>query len=623
MYGKRKRMMVLADAVIINAAALLTMVLPFNKFPAINLTSSIYLAAILTAVRLLSHWYFGLYNRVWEYASINELISTIKAVTVGSLISIFLLVNILPASHNVYGLELINWFISLVLIGGFRLFLRIREQGYHLVRNPNKGKRVLIVGAGDAGVLVAKEFKNHYQGTVNVIGFIDDDPNKLNMKLLDHDILGTRSDIPQVVSEYRIEEIVIAMPSVSGKTIREIVQICQTTDAAVKILPGVFDIIEGNVTVSQIREVQVEDLLGREPVKVDLESMSDYIRNQVVLVTGAGGSIGSELCRQLVKFDPKVLLLLDISENGIYDVMLDLQEQTNVPLIPLIKDVRDWHGIHRVFHDYKPDVIYHAAAHKHVPLMEYNPEEAIKNNCMGTYNVAQAANIHNAKRFVLVSTDKAVNPTSVMGASKRIAEMLIQYLNSISNTHFVGVRFGNVLGSKGSVVPLFKRQIAAGGPVTVTHEEMVRYFMTIPEAVQLIIQAGAFASDGEIFVLDMGEPVRIMDLAQTLIRLSGFEVEDIGIVITGMRPGEKMYEELLTTEEVRANRTKHERIFIAPPTPVDSEIIMEIIQEFMTDRFPAGPAETEAWIQRLLPDFKLVRHDHKEAYYETATTSES
>ena len=254
--------------------------------------------------------------------------------------------------------------------------------------------------------------------------------------------------------------------------------------------------------------------------------------------------------------------------------------------------------------------------------MEYNPEEAIKNNCMGTYNVAQAANLHNAKRFVLVSTDKQLTQPVLWALLSGSRKMLIQYLNSISNTHFVGVRFGNVLGSKGSVVPLFKRQIAAGGPVTVTHEEMVRYFMTIPEAVQLIIQAGAFASDGEIFVLDMGEPVRIMDLAQTLIRLSGFEVEDIGIVITGMRPGEKMYEELLTTEEVRANRTKHERIFIAPPTPVDSEIIMEIIQEFMTDRFPAGPAETEAWIQRLLPDFKLVRHD-PEAYYETATTSEN
>lgn len=627
MCANRKSWMVVADAILINAAALLTLTLPLNGDLEVSPASLVFVIARIVAIRLLCHWYFGLYNRVWKYASINELISIIKAVTVGSLISLLFMVNFLPAPYSAYSFELINWFISVVLIGGFRLFLRIRQQGYHLLKTPAKGRRVLIVGAGDAGALVAKEFKNHYQDSVNVIGFIDDDPNKLNLKLLDHNILGARRDIPKVVAEHQIEEIVIAMPSVPGKTIREIVQICQSTDADVKILPGVFDIIDGNVTINQIRDVEVEDLLGREPVQVDLDSMSGYIRGQVVLVTGAGGSIGSELCRQLVHFDPEKLLMLDVNENGIYEILLDLREQTRVELVPLIKNVQDFYAINRVFQEYKPDVIFHAAAHKHVPLMEDNPEEAIKNNCMGTYNVAQAANIHNAKRFVLVSTDKAVNPTSVMGASKRIAEILIQYLNSVSNTHFVGVRFGNVLGSKGSVVPLFKKQIAAGGPVTVTHEEMVRYFMTIPEAVQLIIQAGAFASDGEIFVLDMGEPVKIMDLAKTLIRLSGFEVDDIGIVITGMRPGEKLYEELLTTEEVRSNPTKHERIFIAPPTPVEQEVITGIIQEFMMGSFPAGPVETEAWIQRILPDFQLVRHapvvpELEPAYTEAASTTE-
>ncbi|MFY9204075.1 MAG: nucleoside-diphosphate sugar epimerase/dehydratase, partial [Limnochordia bacterium] len=414
---------------------------------------------------------------------------------------------------------------------------------------------------------------------------------------------------------------------VSGKRIRDIVAICQATSAKIKILPGIFDLIDGNVTVNQIREVQVEDLLGREPVKVDLESMAGYIRDQVVLVTGAGGSIGSELCRQLARLSPKALLLLDINENGINDVILDLQEQNGVVIVPLIKDIRDWHGVAGVFDTYRPDVVYHAAAHKHVPLMEYNPEEAIKNNCWGTFNVAEAANQYKAKRFVLVSTDKAVNPTSIMGASKRIAEMIIQYLNQVSQTRYVGVRFGNVLGSAGSVVPLFKRQIAQGGPVTVTHEDMVRYFMTIPEAVQLIIQAGAFAHDGEIFVLDMGEPVRIIDLAQTLIRLSGFEVEDIGIVITGLRPGEKMYEELLTTEEVRKNPTQHERIFIAPPTTVDQETIAQIIAELKAGIFPDGPEQTEAWIQRLLPEFKLVRYEKSEpvayhALYEIAGAKE-
>lgn len=612
MCPRKKFFMLLIDAVLVNLALLLTLILPYSGVLQIKASSYLSLVIAFTIIRLFCLYYFGLYNRIWEYASINELISTIKAVTASSLISVFFMVQVLADPFRAFGLELINWFINIVFIGGFRLFLRIRQQGNRIITPASKGRRVLIVGAGDAGALAAKEFENHYHESVNVIGFIDDDPRKQKLQLLGHDVLGTRNDIPKVVNEYRIEEIVIAMPSVSGKIISDIVEICHTTPADVKTLPGMFDLIDGNVTVSQIREVQVEDLLGREPVKVDLASMAGYIRDQVVLVTGAGGSIGSELCRQLMRLAPRELLLLDINENGIHDIILDLREQNGVRLVPLIKDIRDWEGINGVFELYRPDVVYHAAAHKHVPLMEYNPEEAIKNNCWGTHNVAQAANVHHAKRFVLVSTDKAVNPTSVMGASKRIAEMLIQYLNLVSETQYAGVRFGNVLGSTGSVVPLFKKQIAQGGPVTVTHEDMVRYFMTIREAVQLIIQAGAFAHNGEIFVLDMGEPVRIIDLAQTLIKLSGFEVEDIGIVITGARPGEKLYEELLTTEEVRKNQTKHQRIFIAPPTGIDHKIVARIVSEFKHGIFPVGPKETEAWIQRLLPEFKLVRHDKAE-----------
>lgn len=612
MCPRKKFFMLLIDAVLVNLALLLTLILPYSGVLQIKASSYLSLVIAFTIIRLFCLYYFGLYNRIWEYASINELISTIKAVTASSLISVFFMVQVLADPFRAFGLELINWFINIVFIGGFRLFLRIRQQGNRIITPASKGRRVLIVGAGDAGALAAKEFENHYHESVNVIGFIDDDPRKQKLQLLGHDVLGTRNDIPKVVNEYRIEEIVIAMPSVSDKIISDIVEICHTTPADVKILPGMFDLIDGNVTVSQIREVQVEDLLGREPVKVDLASMAGYIRDQVVLVTGAGGSIGSELCRQLMRLAPRELLLLDINENGIHDIILDLREQNGVRLVPLIKDIRDWEGINGVFELYRPDVVYHAAAHKHVPLMEYNPEEAIKNNCWGTHNVAQAANVHHAKRFVLVSTDKAVNPTSVMGASKRIAEMLIQYLNLVSETQYAGVRFGNVLGSTGSVVPLFKKQIAQGGPVTVTHEDMVRYFMTIREAVQLIIQAGAFAHNGEIFVLDMGEPVRIIDLAQTLIKLSGFEVEDIGIVITGARPGEKLYEELLTTEEVRKNQTKHQRIFIAPPTGIDHKIVARIVSEFKHGIFPVGPKETEAWIQRLLPEFKLVRHDKAE-----------
>ena len=341
---------------------------------------------------------------------------------------------------------------------------------------------------------------------------------------------------------------------------------CEKSNVKLKILPGIYDLIEENVTVNQIREVEVEDLLGRDPVKVDLESISSYLKGQVILVTGAGGSIGSELCRQILKYTPSKLLLLDNCENNMYDIEMELRNNyPYIDIVAFVKDIKDKRAINQIFAEHQPYVVYHAAAHKHVPLMEANPEEAIKNNVMGTYNVAQAADKFGAKKFVLISTDKAVNPTSIMGASKRLAEIIIQYIDKTSKTNFVAVRFGNVLASRGSVIPLFKKQIAEGGPVTVTHPEMVRYFMTIPEAVELVIQAGVLAKGGEIFVLDMGEPVKILDLAKTLITLSGLEPgKDIEIVFTGIRPGEKLYEELLTAEE-GINATTHKRIFVARP----------------------------------------------------------
>lgn len=624
----KRKIILLGDAVLINLSLFFALLVKFDGLPNIEWPACVIYCLVWTLIRIISLYYFCLYNRVWEYASINELISTIQAVTVGSLINAFLAYYVFKISLFTHGLAVLIWTFNIMFLGGLRLFLRIVKRG---IRNGNRGngKRILIIGAGDAGALVVNELMNHYQERVNVIGFIDDDPLKQNYRLLNYRILGTRTDIPRIVSLYGIDEIIIAMPSVTGRVISEIVDVCHLTNAKVKILPGVFDIIEGNVKVSQIREVVVEDLLGREPVEVDLDSMSGYISNRVVLVTGAGGSIGSELCRQIVKFEPKKLLLLDICENSIYDIEMDLRSITDVELVPLVKDIKDWVGINQVFKTYKPDVIFHAAAHKHVPLMEVNPEEAVKNNAMGTYIVAQAANLSNADRFVLVSTDKAVNPTSVMGASKRIAEMVIQYLDTVSSTNYVGVRFGNVLGSRGSVVPLFKKQIAKGGPVTVTHNDMIRYFMTIPEAVQLIIQAGAFAKGGEIFVLDMGDPVRIMDLARTLIMLSGFEPgEDIEITEIGMRPGEKLYEELLTTEEVCSNKTSHQRIFIAPPCQVNNETLSQLFREFMTGTLPYGQEETEKWLQRLLPDFKIVRHEHPKevitiAKSEAASTLES
>lgn len=622
---RRRSLMVVIDALLVNVAIFLAFLIRYEQLPSTFWTTYLSYAVPMTVIRILSLRFFGLYNRVWQYASIGELVSTIKAVSAGTILNSFYLFFVVQQSFS-RGVVVLDWMLNILLIGGSRLGWRMLRDGLYGINRKRHGRRVLIVGAGDGGVLVAREFRNHYRGQVSIVGFIDDDPEKQQQQILGCSVLGDRTAIPHIVDTYRVEEIVIAMPSVERKTIREIVAICQETKADVKILPGVFDLFEGNVTVNQIRHVEVEDLLGREPVKVDLASMSQYISDHVVLVTGAGGSIGSELCRQIVRFSPRLLLLMDICENNMYDIEMELKGKTDVRLVPLVKDVRDRQAVNDIFRKYRPQVIFHAAAHKHVPLMEVNPEEAIKNNAMGTYHVAQAANLYGASKFVLVSTDKAVNPTSVMGASKRIAEMIIQYLNTRSDTNYVAVRFGNVLGSRGSVVPLFKKQIAAGGPVTVTDERMIRYFMTIPEAVQLIIQAGALASGGEIFVLDMGEPVPIMELAETLIKLSGFEpYTDIDIKITGMRLGEKLFEELLTAEE-GVNATTHKRIFVAKPTELDTPLIERTLRNFIDGILPNGVQETERFIQAFLPDFVIVRpQDDVQAepsFVETAASRE-
>ena len=622
---RRRSLMVVIDALLVNVAIFLAFLIRYEQLPSTFWTTYLSYVVPMTVIRILSLRFFGLYNRVWQYASIGELVSTIKAVSAGTILNSFYLFFVVQQSFS-RGVVVLDWMLNILLIGGSRLGWRMLRDGLYGINRKRHGRRVLIVGAGDGGVLVAREFRNHYRGQVSIVGFIDDDPEKQQQQILGCSVLGDRTAIPHIVDTYRVEEIVIAMPSVERKTIREIVAICQETKADVKILPGVFDLFEGNVTVNQIRHVEVEDLLGREPVKVDLASMSQYISDHVVLVTGAGGSIGSELCRQIVRFSPRLLLLMDICENNMYDIEMELKGKTDVRLVPLVKDVRDRQAVNDIFRKYRPQVIFHAAAHKHVPLMEVNPEEAIKNNAMGTYHVAQAANLYGASKFVLVSTDKAVNPTSVMGASKRIAEMIIQYLNTRSDTNYVAVRFGNVLGSRGSVVPLFKKQIAAGGPVTVTDERMIRYFMTIPEAVQLIIQAGALASGGEIFVLDMGEPVPIMELAETLIKLSGFEpYTDIDIKITGMRLGEKLFEELLTAEE-GVNATTHKRIFVAKPTELDTPLIERTLRNFIDGILPNGVQETERFIQAFLPGFVIVRpQDDVQAepsFVETAASRE-
>ncbi|MBY0013617.1 polysaccharide biosynthesis protein [Paenibacillus typhae] len=510
--------------------------------------------------------YFGLYRRMWQYASIGEIVSVMKAIVVGAVISYAVAFVMLP-SRVPFSIEVRSVETILLLVGGVRLFWRVFRRGR--LNSVDTEVHTLIVGAGDCGILIARELMGASFANTRLIGFVDDSVDKLHLKILGVPVLGNRYDIPRIVKERGIHEIIIAMPSVSRSEISEIVSLSKTTGVKLKIIPALSDLITGKVSIKKLRDVSVEDLLGREPIVADMNSILGYVHNKTVLVTGAGGSIGSELCRQISPYAPDKLLILGHGENSIYTIEMELRKSfPELPIVTVIADVQDRTRMMEVFESHKPQVVFHAAAHKHVPLMERNPSEAIKNNVFGTRNVADCADKYGAERFVLISSDKAVNPTSVMGATKRIAEMYVQSLNTTSNTKFSAVRFGNVLGSRGSVIPAFKQQIAAGGPVTVTHPEMVRYFMTIPEAVQLVIQSGSFAKGGEVFVLDMGEPVKILTLAEDLITLSGYEpYKDINIVFSGIREGEKLYEELLTAEE-NLGSTQHDRIFIGKPNVI-------------------------------------------------------
>lgn len=507
--------------------------------------------------------YFGLYRRMWKYASIGEIISVLKAIGVGAVISysvaFFVLPQRVPLSIEVRSVETI-----LLMVGGVRFIWRVLRN--ERINNKDTEIHTLIVGAGDCGILIAREMMGPSFADSRLIGFIDDSSDKLHLTILGIPVLGNRYDIPRIVKEREIHEIIIAMPSVSRTEISEIINLSKATGAKLKIIPALNDLIAGKISVKKLRDVSVEDLLGREPIIADMNSILGYVHNKTVLITGAGGSIGSELCRQIAPFVPDKLLILGHGENSIYTIEMELRKSfPYLNIVTIIADVQDRARLMDVFQSYKPHVVFHAAAHKHVPLMERNPSEAIKNNVFGTRNVADCADKYGVDRFVLISSDKAVNPTSVMGATKRIAEMYVQSLNATSSTKFSAVRFGNVLGSRGSVIPAFKQQIAAGGPVTVTHPKMVRYFMTIPEAVQLVIQSGSFANGGEVFVLDMGQPVKILTLAEDLITLSGYEpYKDIEITFSGIREGEKLYEELLTDEE-NLSSTQHDRIFIGRP----------------------------------------------------------
>lgn len=560
-FSYRTVVMLTVDALLINAAVYVALLLRFDGMVHPQYLS-LYIRHIplITAINLLSFLVFRLYSRVWEYASINELFSIFKATT-SSLLVIIALIELFNQPYLPRSIYIMSWLGITLLIGTSRLWWRLFRD-YHL--QPKKiGRRVLIVGAGDAGAMLAREIQSNPSLGLSAVGFIDDDPGKSDKVMLGLQIHGSRSEIPALVREMQIDEIIIAMPSVNRSEVRSIIDVCKQTSASLKILPDIYRSSTGPM-INRVRDVQMEDLLGRDAVEIDLKQVSGYINKKTVLVTGAGGSIGSELCRQIAEFRPRQLVILDNCENNLFDIEMELNDTGYGNDIAVeLADVKHRHNIELIFSKYRPQVVFHAAAYKHVPMMERHPEEALRNNVLGTLNTAEMAHKYGTEIFVQISTDKAVNPTSVMGATKRIGELIIKDINRTSSTRFTAVRFGNVLGSRGSVIPTFKKQIERGGPVTVTHPDMTRYFMTIPEAVELVIQAGAIARGGEIFVLDMGEPVRIADLARDLIKLYGYQPdEDIEINYTGTRPGEKLYEELFSGREEMA-ATLHERIFIS------------------------------------------------------------
>ena len=538
---------------------------------------------------------FSLYESLWRYASVTELLNTVLACVLSAMVQIvgmYMLQYRMPRSYFVLYLLIL---LPLMVAGRFSYrFLRIMKQRIY-TDHLEQPIITMVIGAGDAGTLIIKEMQSSYHLKIKVVCVIDDNPQKKGTRILGLPVVGGRDKISYAVKKYRIQEIIIAIPTIAPKDKKELLESCKETGCKLRILPGMYQLINEEVSISKLREVEIEDLLGREPVHVDIDSVLNYVQEKRVLITGGGGSIGSELCRQIAGHNPAQLIIIDIYENSAYDIQQELKmKYPNLNLVVLIGSVRNTHRINMIFQTYRPELVYHAAAHKHVPLMETSPNEAIKNNVFGTLNTARAAEANGCRRFILISTDKAVNPTNIMGASKRICEMIIQALDKTSKTEFVAVRFGNVLGSNGSVIPLFKKQIEKGGPITVTDRNIIRYFMTIPEAVSLVLQAGAYAHGGEIFVLDMGEPVKIDDMARNLIKLSGLRPdEDIKIVYTGLRPGEKLYEELLMDEE-GMKKTSHEKIFIGKPIQFETEEFLEQLRWLKEEAYKDGTDIREA-----------------------------
>ena len=607
---KKKILIAIADILAVIIAYGLALSLRFDmrysKIPEQFIVGYMYYI-VLASVLLVSCYVIAkLYRSVWFYAGINEILKTCVAsiaacVMTGVVFSIAIMR--MPISFYLIGWILVFGFTASIRMM-YRLLRRMRIKTENSKENTER-QNIMIIGAGAAGLVLLREYHNSYYLTDRVKIFIDDNAQKWNKYLDGVLIEGGRNKILESVEKYQINKIILAMPSADRKDIRDILEICKETDCQIQTVPGVYQLVNGEVNVSKLRNVEIEDLLGRDPIEVNLDEILGYIKGKTVLVTGGGGSIGSEICTQLAEHEVGHLIIFDIYENNAYDIQQKLRwNHPELNLTVLIGSVRNTHRINGVMKKYKPDVVFHAAAHKHVPLMEDSPNEAIKNNVFGTYKTASAAGRNHVKKFVLISTDKAVNPTNIMGASKRMCEMIVQTLNHFYETDFVAVRFGNVLGSNGSVIPLFEIQIAAGGPVTVTHPDIIRYFMTIPEAVSLVLQAGAYAKGGEIFVLDMGEPVKIADLAKNLIRLSGYKLgEDIEIEYTGLRPGEKLYEELLMDEEGLQD-TENKMIHIGKPIDMDEEKFMhQLIQ--LRDAANEDSDAIRAMVKEIVPTYQM------------------
>lgn len=601
----RRLFLVILDIIAIGASSVMALLLRFNlTFESIQepyLSEMIHYLPYAIVVTLVIFNIFRLYSSLWQFVSVDELEKIVIACALSAaLYYVGILISPWNLPRSFYPLYMM---CMVILVGITRFGYRAVRLIARRVNDRKTGNNVMVIGAGQAGNMIIREMIASEELHKTIRCVLDDDKGKIGNFIQGIRIVGDTSNIEKFVAKYAINEIIIAIPSASRATVSAVVDRCKETGCALKILPGIYEIVEGDASYSKLRNVEVEDLLGREPIRVDLDSIMGYVTGKTVIVTGGGGSIGSELCRQLAAHGVGKLIIVDIYENNAYDIQQELRTKyPDLDLVVLIASVRNTLRIRKIFEKYKPDIVYHAAAHKHVPLMEDSPNEAIKNNVFGTLKTVKAADACGVSRFVLISTDKAVNPTNIMGATKRICEMIVQTYNKRSKTEFVAVRFGNVLGSNGSVIPLFKRQIAEGGPVTVTHPDIIRFFMTIPEAVSLVLQAGAYAKGGEIFVLDMGEPVKILDLAENMIRLSGYvPYRDIDIKFTGLRPGEKLYEELLMKEEGMQD-TENKLIHIGKPIELDEEKFLtdldNLYREVLTE--PENIRET---IQRMVPTY--------------------